>query len=186
VPLIPLLIALLLPALFIIAIPFGIINRYRLGKARRLGRPWAATINLVLLGVSAVIFLWAAAITNFWVPRAFLYSLGGIVGGALLGLLGLTLTRWEEKPRTLHYTPNRWLILVITLAVAARLAVGFWRGWQAWGSSRTDASWLAEAGAAGSLAVGAIVLGYYLTYMAGVLRRLGRHRKQWGQVMPRG
>ncbi len=32
-------------------------------------------------------------------------------------------------------------------------------------------------GAAGSLAVGAIVLGYYVTYFAGLGRRLRRHEK---------
>ena len=182
-PLIPLFFALLLPVVFVLAIPFGIINRYRLGTARRLGRAWAVRLNLILLVISAALFLWASAMTNFWVPKAFLAALGGLSGGGLLGLAGLALTRWEEKPRTLHYTPNRWLILLITFAVSARLIYGVWRGWQAWGSNRSDTMWLAEAGAAGSLAVGAIVLGYYLIFTAGIYRRLGRHRRQWGQVM---
>jgi len=32
--------------------------------------------------------------------------------GAGLGLVGLVLTRWEPTAATLHYTPNRWLVLV--------------------------------------------------------------------------
>jgi len=183
VPLIPLIAALLLPLVFVVAIPFGLVQRYRLGRARRRARKWVATLNFVMITLSLALFLYASAITNFWVPKAFLYSLVGCFGGAILGLLGLTLTRWEETPRTLYYTPNQWLILFLTLTVTARLLYGFWRGWQAWGADRSDASWLAASGAAGSLAVGALVLGYYLAYTAGVHRRLGRHRKQWGQVI---
>jgi hypothetical protein len=29
----------------------------------------------------------------------------------------------------LHYTPNRWLVLVVTSIVAARVLYGFWRSW---------------------------------------------------------
>jgi hypothetical protein len=71
----------------------------------------------------------------------------------------------------LHYTPNRWLVLAITLIVSSRLLYGFWRGWHAWRFTPQDSSWLAEAGAAGSLGAGAIVLGYYMTYWLGVRRR---------------
>lgn len=182
-PLIALAFVLLVPIVLVLAMPLGLVQRYRVGKARRLGRKWAATLNLVMLGLSVAIFLWAAAITNYWVPKAFLYSMAGIATGGLLGFLGLILTHWEEAPRTLHYTPNRWLILIITLAVTTRLLYGFWRGWQAWTTAGPDTSWLVAAGAANSMAVGAVVLGYYLTYAAGVYRRLGRHRRQWGQVM---
>jgi len=162
--------------------PFGLVQRYRVGKARRLGRRWVATLNFSIIVFSSGLFLWAAALANFWIPKAFLYSIAGFVSGGLIGLLGLALTRWEEKPRTLHYTPNQWLILVITLVVTTRLLYGFWRGWQAWNTSGPDTPWLVAAGAATSMGVGAVVLGYYLAYAAGVHRRLKRHRKQWGQV----
>ena len=58
------------------------------------------------------------------------------LGGCLLGLLGLALTRWEHTPRALHYTPNRWLILIITLVVSARLLYGIWRIWHGWWDCR--------------------------------------------------
>ena len=77
-----------------------------------------------------------------------------------------------RTPRALYYTPNRWLILVITLAVTTRLIYGLWRIWQAWHTTGPDSSWLAAAGIPGSMAVGAIVIGYYLTYSAGVRWRL--------------
>jgi hypothetical protein len=101
------------------------------------------------------LFLFVAAVTSFWVSDAFRYSLFGLMGGCLLGLLGLALSRWEETPQALHYTPNRWLILIITLAVTARLLYGVWRIWHGWHASGSDRSWLEGAGVAGSLALGA-------------------------------
>ncbi|MEO5720848.1 MAG: DUF1453 domain-containing protein [Chthoniobacterales bacterium] len=180
-PLLPLLLLLLLPLLVAVALPFSILQRYRVGTARRRGRRWKAALNLAALAFSCVVFIWVAAFTNFWDPRAFPYSLLGLGAGGLLGLLGLFVTRWEETPGTLHYTPNRWLILFITFAVALRLIYGVWRAWHAWGTHGPETSWLAAAGGANSMAVGAVVLGYYLVYHAGVWRRLRRRRQdsQW-------
>ena len=42
----------------------------------------------------------------------------------------------------------------------------------AWRAAGANDSWLASAGIAGSMAVGAIVIGYYLSYSAGVRWRL--------------
>jgi hypothetical protein len=152
--------------------PLLLVLRYRAGTMRRRGRKWAATFNLLSLMISAALFLWVAALTTLWVPKAFTYSLAGFAGGCLLGLLGLALTRWEPTPQALYFTPNRPLVLFITLAVTARLLYGLSRVWHAWRASGADDSWLAAAGIAGSMAVGAVVIGYYLTYTAGVRWRL--------------
>jgi hypothetical protein len=173
VPLIAFVAALLIVFVLVLSAPFLLIIRYRVGTARRLARPWIATINVLSLLVSAALFLWIAALTNFWLPRAFSYSLTGILSGCLLGLLGLAVTRWEKTPTGTYYTPNRWLVLLITLAVAARMAYGFWRLWHAWRTSGADSSWLASAGIPGSMAVGGSVIGYYLSYFAGVRLRMG-------------
>ncbi len=173
-PLLPLVLILLAPLVIVLMIPFSLLLRYRAGTARRPGRRWAVLINLGALTLSCGFFVWIAALTNFWAPPAFAYSLLGLLAGAVLGVLGLFLTRWEETPRALHYTPNRWLILFLTAAVALRLAYGLWRAWHAWVTRTADSSWLAAAGVAGSMAVGAVVLGYYLAYTAGIYRRLRR------------
>ena len=171
-PLIPLIVALLFVCGVVLATPLLLLLRYRTGTARRLARPWVATLNLVSLLLSAGIFIWVAAMTNFWVPRAFGASLLGMFSGCLLGMLGLALTRWENIPPAVYFTPNRWLVLMITLAVAARMIYGLWRIWHAWHTTGHDSSWLAAAGIPGSMAVGALVLGYYLAYSAGVTWRL--------------
>jgi hypothetical protein len=174
VPLIPILIALLFVFALVLAMPLLLVLRYRAGTMRRRGRRWAATINLVGILLSAGLFLWIAALTTLWVPKAFAYSLMGFLGGGFLGLLGLALTKWEETPHVLHYTPNRWLVLIITFAVTARLLYGLWRVWHAWRTAAPDTSWLAAAGVAGSMAVGAMIIGYYVTYSTGVCWRLRR------------
>jgi hypothetical protein len=172
VPLIAIPIALFFAIALVLAMPLLLVLRYRAATARRLGRKWIATVNLVSLVLSAGLFLWVAAMTAFWIPNALLYSLAGFMIGAVLGLLGLALTRWELSPQALYYTPNRWLVLLITLAVTTRLLYGLWRIWHAWRASGPNESWIAAAGVAGSMAVGAVVLGYYLTYSAGVRWRL--------------
>jgi hypothetical protein len=167
-------IALLFFGGLVFSMPLLLILRYRAGTMRRRGRKWAATFNLLSLLISAALFLWVAAMTTLWVPKAFTYSLAGFAGGCLLGLLGLALTRWEPSPQALYFTPNRPLVLLITLAVTARLLYGLWRIWHAWRAAGADDSWLATAGIAGSMAVGAVVIGYYFAYSAGVRWRL-RH-----------
>ena len=160
----------------VVLIPITLVMRYRAGTARRPVRRWLATINAAGLGVSMAIFLTAAALTNIWVPDAFGYACAGLVGGAVMGLLGLLLTRWEVRPGVVYYTPNRWLVLAITLAVTGRLVYGLWRGWNAWQSLAGDTSWAAAAGVAGSLAAGAVILGYYVTYWLGLRWRAPRPR----------
>jgi len=169
----PLLIILVLFVLaLIVLIPLSIVQRYRVGTSRSRARPWLVTLNVIGISLSLALFLAGAAVTNIWVPRALLSAAGGAVAGAVLGILGLALTRWERSPDSLHFTPNRWLVLTITLAVTARLVYGVWRGWQTWQATGDDSSWLAASGAAGSLAAGALVLGYYGAYWIGVRRRL--------------
>jgi hypothetical protein len=177
VPLIPLVAVLLLVIALILAMPLLLFLRYRAGTVRRLGRRWVATLNLVMVVFSAVLFLCVGAITSLWVSDTFRYSLFGLMGGCLLGLVGLALTRWEQTPQALYYTPNRWLIRIITLVVTARLLYGVWRIFHGWRTSGSDTSWLETAGVAGSLALGAIMLGYYVTYAAGVRWQLNRRDK---------
>ena len=176
----PLLVALLLALLILVAavalIPVALVQRYRVGTARRAARAWVVGLNLFAVAVSTAIFLAGAAVTAIWVPNAFTYSLMGLTAGCVLGAAGLALSRWEPGPHALHYTPNRPLVLAITLIVTARVLYGFWRGWRTWRAGVEGTSLLVTAGVAGSLAAGAVVLGYYLIYWAGVRRRLKRHR----------
>ena len=174
----PLLIALaLILAAFVFAVvmlPFMLFFRYRAGTRRRRARVWVATINAMSLAVSATIFMITAAITTAWVPYSFSYAALGLACGAVLGLFGLIVTRWERDGVSLFYTPSRLLVLGVTLIVTLRIAYGFWRGWQTWRAAQDGTSWITAIGIEGSLAAGAVVIGYYLVYWAGVRSRAVR------------
>jgi hypothetical protein len=171
------LIPLLLVALVLVAIallPLSLFQRYRVGTARRPARGWFISVNLIAISISIAIFLAAAAITTAWVANAFSYTLAGLAIGCLLGVVGLALTKWEPAGQALHYTPNRWLVLFVTLLVTARIVYGFGRSWHTWSAGLQ--SWSAAFGIAESMGAGAVVLGYYLAYWLGVRRRLRRFR----------
>ena len=171
----PLLILPVLVILVVIAlIPLSLVQRYRMATSRQRARGWLAAVNLAGLSLSTVLFLATAAATSIWVPLAFTYTAAGLAAGCVLGIVGLSLTRWEPAPASLHYTPNRLLVLGITLVVTARLMYGCWRGVDAWRAGVEGGSWFGASGVAGSMAAGAVVLGYYLAYWAGVRRRLRR------------
>src|SRR5829696_862435 len=142
-----------------------------MGTARQRARGWLATVNVAGLALSAIFFLAGASFTSIWVPGAFRYSAAGLAAGCVLGVIGLWLTRWEPSPGALHYTPNRWLVLGLTLVVVGRLLFGMWRGVHTWNAGIHGAAWFGAAGLAGSMAAGGMVLGYYLAYWAGVRRR---------------
>jgi hypothetical protein len=177
----------LIVLLVIVLIPVGIVQRYRVGTKRQKARGWVAALNLFGLTTSTALFLTAAAVTSMWVPDVLTYTAAGLAGGALLGMLGLVLTKWERDTAgppgragsdALHYTPNRPLVLAITVVVSARILYGMWRSWESWRAGLSGESWFIAAGLAGAMAAGAVVLGYYLTYWLGVRSRLRRHDRR--------
>lgn len=161
--------------LSVLLLPLSLVQRYRVGTRRRLARSWITTLNLTGVTISAVMFLVSAAMISTWVPGAFTHAAYGLFAGGLLGIVGLLVTRWETTAGGLHYTPNWLLVLGLTLIVLARLLYGLWRSWYSWGVAPDAAAWLQQSGATGSLAAGAVILGYYVVYWTGVRRRIRRH-----------
>jgi hypothetical protein len=155
-------------------IPFSLIQRFRMGTVRRRAIRWMIGLNTAGTFISSVFFLVSAAITTRWFPGTLTYTVVGLAMGCVAGALGLALTRWEFGAGRLYYTPNRWLVLAITLVVAARVFYGFYRSYQAWQATLDRMTWVAASGVATSMSAGAIVLGYYLVYWMGVRRRLRR------------
>ena len=178
-----LLLVVLLPLVLVALMPLILIQRYRMGTARRMARRWPATCNVVLMGLSAICFLAGAAVTAVWVPNAFTGAVAGVALGAGLGLAGLVLTRWEPRTATLHYTPNRWLVLVVTSVVSVRVLYGLWRSWTVASASAYGTSAVLAFGIPESLAAGGMVIGYYLAYGLGVRRRLRRWQSR-RQTLP--
>ncbi len=178
-----LLLLLALPLLLVALMPLILIQRYRMGSARRLARPWLATLHVALTTLSVVLFLVAASVTAIWVPRAFSGAAIGVLMGLGLGVVGLTLTRWEPTPATLHYTPNRWLVLIVTFMVSARVLYGFWRSWKVAQAGVYGTEMVLAFGIPESLAVGGAVIGYYIAYALGVRHRIGQWQRRALRVM---
>jgi multisubunit Na+/H+ antiporter MnhB subunit len=171
----------LAPVLVIALTPVLLIQRYRAGTTRRAARRWLLMLAVISTGISALFLLLSSAFTNIWVTDAFGDTALGLIGGCALGIVGLLITKWEPTARSLHYTPNRWMVLVITLLVAVRVLFGIYRagvGVQSGmnGSQSADAFGVAE-----SLGAAGFVLGYYLSYNTGVIWRIRRwdhHRRR--------
>lgn len=172
------LLLLLLPVLMLALTPFMLIQRYRVGSARREARPWVTVMTIAAMVFSAVFFLASAAITTIWIPRAFGGAALGVAAGIGLGVLGSLLTRWEPGVRSLHYTPNRWLVLLVTLIVSARIAYGLFRSFEAASAGLSGAHLVTAFGVPESLAAGGVVIGYYLAYSLGLRRRIGRWQRR--------
>src|SRR5437588_4509351 len=122
--------------------------RYRAGTARRQGRRWVATVNVWMTSFSAVLFLFVAFLMSFWLGPTLQFALAGMAIGAVLGLLGLALTRWEIEREELFYTPSRWLALIITFAITARFIYGWWHVTHSRNSAPGEQHWLMSASAA--------------------------------------
>jgi hypothetical protein len=153
--------------------------RYRAGTARRQGRRWVASLNVWLTTLSAVLFLSFTFLISFWLGTAFRFAVIGMCFGAILGLLGLAMTRWESQPEELFYTPSRWLAILVTLAIAARFVYGWWHATHSGSSAPDNQHWLMTAsGTELSLTVAAGLIGYYLVYSIGVRLRVARHEQR--------
>jgi hypothetical protein len=153
--------------------------RYRAVTARRQVRRCLASLNLWMTSLTVVFFLSFTFLISFWLGTAFRFALLGMCFGAILGLLGLALTRWESQPEALFYTPSRWLAILVTLAIAARFVYGWWRATHSASIAPGDQHWLITAsGTQLSLAVAAGLIGYYLVYSIGVRLRVTRHEQR--------
>ena len=163
----------------------SLVLRYRAGTARRQGRRWVASLNVWLTSLSAIFFLCFTLMISFWVGSAFRFSLIGMVCGGILGLLGLAMTRWERQSGALFYTPNRWLAILVTLAIAARFIYGWWHATHS-GSSVSQHWLMAASGTQLSLAVAAGLIGYYLVYSIGVRLQMELWEKRHRTCRDRG
>jgi MFS family permease len=151
--------------------------RYRAATSRRQGRRWVATMNVWVTSFSAAFFLCFTFLISFWLGPTLRFALAGMGVGSLLGLIGLAVTRWETEPEGLFYTPSRWLALLVTMAIAARLVYGWWHATHP--GVPGEQHWLLSAsGTQTSVAIAAGLIGYYLVYAIGVRIRVTRHEQR--------
>lgn len=166
---IPLLVAGLF-VLWVLLLPISIVQRYRYGKARRRVLPWAVRLNAWLLAMSVFVFVASSWVAANWVDRALLDAVLGLGVGGVIGVVGLSLDRFEVTSQGLFRTPNQWLVLVVSLLLAGRIAFGLWLAW----SDGPDTAMAAWATHGGLIGVAGILLGYAVATSWGLRFRVAR------------
>ena len=158
---------LLVPAGIAVLIGWRMYSRLRRMLVRqRLStvRPWLTVgflsllVGLFLLGSRAH-------------PGSALALVAGVAVGVALGCYGLRLTKFEQTPLGLFYTPNAHLGIALSLLLVLRLA---YRAAQlyATGPIREDSTAFVRSPL--TLLIFGTLAGYYVAYAAGLLR--WRHR----------
>ena len=163
-------------ALWLLLLPLLLWARYRAGHARRRSPAWVIRTNAWLLAVSLPPFLLSAWWATHWVPDALRDAWIGLLLGALLGFVGLWMTRFELAPRALVYTPSRWPALLLTTLVALRIAAGMWMAWRRLAGASPATAWTGWLETGGWLGVAGVLFGYALAYAWGLRARVSRVR----------
>ena len=157
-------------AAFVAFIGFMLYRRYRGMVGRQPLVPSRLMFRVGLLALAALLFLLPA----LGHPATAAASLVGLVVGGLVGLAGLSLTRFERAPDRDYYTPNTYLGLAVFGVFLARLAYNFIR-------VSAQIQTLPAAGQPPPTGFGNLtsnpltaalllmVFGYYLVYQAGLL-----------------
>ena len=147
------------------------VGRQRLSKVR----PWVTVsvfpVLALLLGVGSLSH-----------PHAALALVAGFVAGAALGVYGLRLTKFEQTPLGLFYTPSAHLGIALSLLLIARIGYRAAQLYLAPGATALAGGSGAFARSPLTLLIFGTLVGYYVTYAIGLLR----WRRRLGLANPSG
>lgn len=113
-------------ALWVLLLPWSLLQRYRRGRARRRLQPWVVRVNAWGLPLTAALFLAGAWLLGHWLQPALREAAIGLLAGGLAGMVGLWLGRFEWASGRLYFTPRRWFALLVSGLLALRIALGLW------------------------------------------------------------
>jgi len=111
-----------IPILFGGLIAWSIYRRVRRNIGRQKLRPRRITVSIVILSVVSILFL-SMSLQQL---HLLLGISGGLLLGALLGFVGLRLTRFETTDEGHFYTPNTQIGVALSLLFIGRMAYRFW------------------------------------------------------------
>lgn len=159
----------IVPALLLPYLAWRVYRRFHRNVGRQLVHTGRLVSGIVIFGLIAALLL-ALCLP---VPTILAGFAGGLVGGALLALVGLRLTQFEVNPTVPHYyTPNAVIGITLSLLLAARIVY------------RMGVIFLSDSAAPPSsptllqspltLILVGLTAGYYIAYNAGVLIRIRR------------
>ena len=158
----PSLLVTILLAAFIIWRFYSRIRRMVVRQKLSKVRPW---ITVCVFPIALVLF--AVLSISHGVDLASLF--GGAVVGIGLGLYGTRLTKFEDTPEGMYYTPNAHLGIALSALLIARVGYryftassGGWPPQPAFGPGNPG-SWI-------TLLIFGMMAGYYVTYAIGLIR----------------
>ena len=140
------------------------VGRQHLSKVR----PWVTVIVfpviLALLGVAV-----------FAKPTSLAALLGGVVIGVSLGIYGLRVTRFENTPQGLFYTPSAHVGIALSLVFIARILYRLFQMYASPGQMYgpypgSSPGQMGYATTPLTLLILGTLAGYYVTYAIGLLR----------------
>lgn len=159
----------LVPALLLPYLAWRVYRRFHRNVGRQLVHTGWLISGIVIFGLIAALLL--ALCLPF--PTILEGFAGGLVGGGLLALLGLRLTRFEINPTSPHYyTPNSVIGITLSLLLAARIVYRMSVLFLSDGSTPPSSSTLLQSPL--TLILLGLTAGYYIAYNAGVLIRVRR------------
>ena len=162
---------LILPMVMGALMLFAVYRRVRRNIGRQPVRPRRMQLRIALLALIGVIFAFISARDANLLGGL----LVGIAGGMLLGWFGLRHTKFEATAQGRFYTPHTYIGLAVSALLIGRLAYRFivvYPTMQA--ASQADQDPLSAFQKSPlTLAIFGMLIGYYVLYYAGVLRRTG-------------
>jgi hypothetical protein len=131
--------------------------------------------RVAILGILAVLL----GLSGFHNLELLEGLVGGILGGAVLGYVGLRLTRFETTAEGDRYIPNPWIGALLTVLLVGRLA---WRFMVTMPAMDAAHQGPALGNSPLTLAVFGLTVGYYMAYYIGLLV----HHRRWRATLPAG
>lgn len=160
----------ILTPLFVSAvIVFAIFRRMRRSFGRQRVQPRRLVVRIGILGFIGVLVAISSLASDLTLAAAF----AGCASGAALGYVALRHTRFEVTPEGRYYTPHSYIGIAVTALFIGRILYRLLVLYQAGipiGSSQPNPVMTAERTPLTVALFGAL-LGYYVCYYAGVLRR---------------
>jgi len=150
-----------LPILMVCLFVWGGYRRVRRNIGQQPLRPRRAITSLIILSVISVVIL-SLSLSN---ARLLLGFGGGLLPGALLGFLGLRLTRFETNAAGHFYTPNTHIGIVLSALFIGRMAYRF----IVLGGTATAQNHPPPFQSPLTLFILGLTVGYYLVFKTGLL-----------------
>jgi len=158
---------------FVMLFVFLMYRRFRRLFGRQPLQPARLKFRIVFLLVVGAMLLQRG---GFGAQSALAVAIG-LGGGVALGLLGVRLTTFETTPQGRFYTPHGGIGLLLSALLLGRLAYRFVVVWPLMhGAHVAGGSPMASFQRSPlTLAIFALLVGYYVTYCIGILLRAGNH-----------